>query len=95
MLTVNQVASRLKCSSSLVYALCAEGKLAHHRLGNRRGTIRITEDQLAQFLKYTESREPRTPTVLKHIQLKGFAALPERRPASSGLSLPKGAGSDA
>lgn len=71
MLTVTEVAKRLNCSESLVYALCAEGKLLHHRIGVGRGTIRVTEEQLAKLLEECERRGARTPAELKHIRLNG------------------------
>jgi hypothetical protein len=53
------------------------GRLAHHRIGARRGAIRISEDDLAAYL--AESRQEQrleilaAPTIgrvkLKHIQL--------------------------
>lgn len=71
MLTVHEVAKRLTCSPALVYALCARGRLPHHRLGVGRGTIRITEEALEQFLEETRVERPcSTPMSLKHITLK-------------------------
>lgn len=48
MLTVKQAAQRAGVSASLIYALCAEGRLPHLRLGRegKRGTIRIREADL-------------------------------------------------
>ena len=76
MLTVIDVAKRLNCSESLVYALCAEGKLLHHRIGVGRGTIRVTEEQLAKLLDDCERRGARTPLELKHIRLNGAGSTP-------------------
>ncbi len=55
MLTVKQVAERLGVSASLVYELCARGRIRHSRIGFGRGTIRITEEALAEFLKGAEA----------------------------------------
>lgn len=49
-LTVKQTASHLQISDSAVYALVQSGKLASHRVGNGRGTIRISRDDLSQFI---------------------------------------------
>lgn len=77
MMTVQQVAERLNLSRAQVYALCACGRLAHHRLGVGQGAIRISEEQLERFLKETEcapppparpGRPPRRIT-LKHLEL--------------------------
>jgi excisionase family DNA binding protein len=75
MFTVPEVAERLKCSPALVYALCADGKLKHHRLGLGRGTIRTSEEQLRQFLKETESRGESVPAPvpLRDIKYRGPA----------------------
>jgi excisionase family DNA binding protein len=63
-LTVRQVAEQLKLSVASIYQLCAEGKLKHYRLGLGRGTIRISEEQLQQFLKEAESRGESVPPAL-------------------------------
>lgn len=42
-MTVNEAAKRLEVKPSMIYALCAAGKLAHHRIGVGRGVIRIVE----------------------------------------------------
>ena len=69
MLTVADVAKRLRCSPSLVYGLCASGKLPHHRLGLGRGTIRVTEDQLEAFLQGTViTPTPAAAAELRHIR---------------------------
>ena len=69
MLTVADVAKRLRCSPSLVYGLCASGKLPHHRLGLGRGTIRVTEAQLEAFLQGTAiTPAPSQPEELRHIR---------------------------
>jgi excisionase family DNA binding protein len=72
MLTVTQVAERLSCSAALVYQLCADGRIAHHRLGLGRGTIRITEDGLSEYLLKTHNtttQPAKTLVGLKHIRL--------------------------
>jgi excisionase family DNA binding protein len=81
-LTVRQVADRLGISRALCYALCSSGKLPHHRFGNGRGAIRVSEDQLAEFLEATRFR-PRADGLpeLRHIQLHD-APRPKGAPAS-------------
>ena len=54
-MTVKQAAAELGISVSLVYGLCAEGKIRHERHGLRRGTIRIPPDALAEY-RLTVSR---------------------------------------
>lgn len=51
MLKVSQVAKLLNLSNSKVYELVEQGHLAHHRMG---GAIRVSEEQLAQFLDETK-----------------------------------------
>ena len=54
MMTVEDVARRLKASDSFVYGAIASGRLTHHRLGKGQGGIRVSEEQLAAFLRVTE-----------------------------------------
>ncbi|WP_390622090.1 helix-turn-helix domain-containing protein [Bythopirellula goksoeyrii] len=49
-LSAQQVAEMLAISREVVYRLCESGKLAHHRFGNGRGTIRIFQQDLDQFI---------------------------------------------
>jgi excisionase family DNA binding protein len=49
-MTVREAAARLEVSESLIYKLCAAGRLAHHRIGLGRGTIRI-EPESVEALK--------------------------------------------
>jgi excisionase family DNA binding protein len=55
-LTVKQAAVRIGVSQSLVYELCRLGVLRHTRHGRpgRRGTIRIAEDALRDYLASCE-----------------------------------------
>lgn len=50
MLRVSDVAIRLSLSVSKVYELVERKHLAHHKIG---GAIRISEQQLAEFLDQT------------------------------------------
>ncbi len=49
-MTVRQAARRLEVAPSTVYSLVAAGKLQASRHGVKRGTIRISEEQLAAYL---------------------------------------------
>lgn len=50
MMRVSDVATRLNCSVSSVYALIESRRLAHHRCPG----IRISEEQLAAYLEQTK-----------------------------------------
>lgn len=74
LLTVKAVAERLSVSTSLVYQLVESGKLPVHRIGNGRGAIRFSPQDIETYLEEcrvekqapaTRQRRPR----LKHIQL--------------------------
>lgn len=49
-MTIKQVADRLEISASTVYALVASGKLLASRHGVGRGCIRISEDQVQDYM---------------------------------------------
>jgi excisionase family DNA binding protein len=49
-MTPAEAAERLEVKAGLVYKLCSEGRLGHTRLGFGRGTIRISEADLAAYL---------------------------------------------
>jgi excisionase family DNA binding protein len=57
-MTVQQAADRLEVSLGLVYKLCNDGRLGHERHGTGRGTIRITEADLAEYRASARSRPP-------------------------------------
>jgi excisionase family DNA binding protein len=69
--TVKAVAERLSCSTATVYGLIAAGRLRHYRIGTGRGAIRITEEQLAEFLSDAEAGVlvPPPKATLKHLRL--------------------------
>jgi excisionase family DNA binding protein len=70
MLTAKEAAQRLGVSAALVYALCASGKIAHERHGLGRGTIRISEEALAEYRKACQVEAPRSAVAgLKHIKI--------------------------
>jgi excisionase family DNA binding protein len=68
---VREAAARLEVSTATVYALVASGKLRCCRVGVGRGVIRISEDQLADFLRAGETSNAPPPAVhfrLKHLR---------------------------
>ena len=71
-LTVKQAARRLNVSPSLVYAMCAAGRLPHHRVGVGRGTIRIDEADLDAVKTVPAPRPDALAAAgLKHLALGG------------------------
>jgi excisionase family DNA binding protein len=50
-LTVKEVADRLRVSPSTVYSLVEGGRIPCYRIGTGRGSIRFTEAQVAEFLQ--------------------------------------------
>jgi excisionase family DNA binding protein len=65
--TVKQAAAELGISPSLVYGLCAEGKIRHERHGLGRGTIRITREALDEYLRAAEVKPKGLP--LNHLSV--------------------------
>lgn len=74
MMTVREVADRLKCAASTVYQLVETGRLGAFHIGPNGGSIRVSEDQLKQYLEDCCSlprvpvRKPPRPR-LKHIEV--------------------------
>lgn len=58
---VVEAAERLDVSPSLVYVLIKSGKLRCTRHGVKRGCIRISEDQLTEYLARAEAEPPPPP----------------------------------
>jgi len=76
LLKVQDVASRLEISVSLAYKLIESGKLRCSRHGLGRGVIRVSEDQLADYLASarhvkspSQPEVPRLRVRLKHLRL--------------------------
>ena len=79
MLTVKQVANELAVSTACVYQLIRSGKLASHRIGIGRGTIRIAKSDLAEFIDANRKEKrpdqpaaqsrPQTRSAFKHLRL--------------------------
>jgi excisionase family DNA binding protein len=55
MLTVVEVAVRLRISRTCVYQLVDSRRLGSHRIGVGRGTIRISEEDLAAYVEIAAS----------------------------------------
>ncbi len=69
-MTVKEAAERLEISVSLVYGLLTAGRLRGTRHGLGRGTWRISEQQLAEYLEAAAEGVPAAPRrPLKHLQL--------------------------
>ena len=58
MVTVREAAARLEMSQSLVYGLLIAGRLKGSRHGLGRGTWRISEEQLQEYLRQSEPKPP-------------------------------------
>lgn len=69
MLTVKEIAIRLKVSPGCVYALCACGRIPHLRLGIGRGAIRVVEADLQEFVELSRQRRPAIVPTFRHIKL--------------------------
>ena len=76
MFTVKQAAERLNCSTASVYSLISAGRVACHRIGLRRGAIRISQTQLEAFLDETkqERREENAHAPLPKASFKHLRA---------------------
>lgn len=53
---VQEAAQKLEVSGRTVYELCATNRLRHLRIGVRRGTIRIPEDAIQEYLASAASK---------------------------------------
>jgi excisionase family DNA binding protein len=75
MFTVKEAADRLKCSPGTVYLLCASKQIRHARIGAGRGSIRIPEEAIAEYLERQTvavsppSPAPERPRPLKYLNL--------------------------
>lgn len=71
MYTVAEVATKLKISRSSVYFAIESGTLPHYRFGAGRGTIRVSEEQLQEFLDGAKAERISTSGRLKDITYRG------------------------
>ena len=76
MLKIPEVARRLNCSVAFVYEIVSQGRLRHYRLGKNQGGIRVSEEQLQDYLRRAEhGGEVRTPPPRLQEEVE-FAFLP-------------------
>jgi excisionase family DNA binding protein len=70
--TVKQAAARLEVSEATIYSLVAAGQLRCVRVGVGRGTIRILDEHLADYLAKAEPnvKQPPAPAPARQIRLK-------------------------
>lgn len=74
LLTVREVAERLRVSLACVYMLVARRDLPHMRIGTGRGTIRIPEEEVLNYVaqRIRGAEKPPSPAPrpkLKHLHL--------------------------
>lgn len=78
MFTVQEIAQKLNVSPTCVYQLIERGRLPCHRIGLGRGTIRVSRQDLRDYLsscRHDRSSRPQTDggyrraVRLKHIRL--------------------------
>jgi len=50
LLNVREVAEKLGVAPTTVYGLCRQKRILHTRVGSGRGTIRIPEESLSEYL---------------------------------------------
>lgn len=67
MLTVAEVAARLRVSRGLIYSLVEENLIGHIRIGTGRGTIRFTEDDVQEYLASCRLKSEKTGPRLRHL----------------------------
>ncbi len=77
LLTVKELAQRLRVSEATAYILVKQGKIASYRIGGNRGAIRIRPEDvvayLASAMQPASNAMPLTKPVriqLKHMKLK-------------------------
>jgi excisionase family DNA binding protein len=62
MLNVEQTAKRLNVSTATIYGLVNSGQLRCHRIGTGRGVIRVSEDNIREFLASSQSQTSVPPS---------------------------------
>lgn len=68
MLSVKAVARLLSVSPKTIYKIISKGTLKAHRVGVGRGTIRVSEDQLSEYLRECEkTTKPHQAIQLRHL----------------------------
>lgn len=61
LLTVEEVSRELNVSATCVYSLVQTGELASIRIGKGRGTIRVDQEDLDDFVEQRRNRPRRMP----------------------------------
>ena len=71
-MTVKQAAARLEVSQATIYSLVAAGKLRCVRVGIGRGTIRILDEHVADYMAKAEPKVKQlpAPAPARQIRLK-------------------------
>jgi excisionase family DNA binding protein len=75
MLKVKEAAERLRISAGTLYSLCASRQIRHVRVGAGRGSIRIPEEAVAEYLERqtvavaSPSPAPQRARPLKYLNL--------------------------
>ncbi len=70
MMTVSEVAKMLGISPQSVYSIIEAGKLAAHRFGAGRGTIRVSEDDLNAYIEASRIKKDQPPQRMARPKLK-------------------------
>lgn len=76
MLRLKDAAKRLALSTSRLYEMVARGEIGHYRMG---GAIRISEDQLAEYLEATRQQMKRERDEPKPRQRKPPRPRPQKQ----------------
>jgi excisionase family DNA binding protein len=67
-MTVNETAAMLGLSEQSVYLLCAAGKIAHYRMGLKKGVIVISKDDANAYMESCRvGSKAATPKVRKYV----------------------------
>jgi hypothetical protein len=66
----SRIGRTIRVLRGLVYLLCSERRLPHVRLGTGRGTIRVMEDDINEFVKSDRIDAFSLSKGLKHIRAK-------------------------
>lgn len=74
LLSVSELAVRLRVSLATAYELVNSGKVVSHRVGPRKGAIRIREEDVEAYLsscRFVSAEKPQVAprATLKHIRL--------------------------
>lgn len=72
LLKIADVADRLNCSESFAYGLISQGRLRCYRLGKGQGGLRVSEEQLTDYLASVEQcpleEEPEEEAFRRHVR---------------------------